>query len=288
MVGKSSLLAALAIASLISCAQAQSQPSVKELLDRAQSEADKRAVEDLIGKLKSRPGASQPKSPDAAPPSAAETPPSPSPISRPATPDAGRPPVASTEQPPAAASPPGAPSAPPSGQQPAPIPVPPAVVAQPPPASPPSGQLPPTVSAPPQVTPPIARAPEIAERLALPSVDFEVNFEVDSARITPRAGQQLITLGKALADPRLADTKFVIGGHTDASGPADYNVRLSHHRAEAVRAFLIAHFNARPDNLIARGFGAQALKNKANPYASENRRVQVINWAGVASSETSK
>ena len=144
------------------------------------------------------------------------------------------------------------------------------------------------MSGPPHVTPPIARAPEIAERLALPSVDFEVKFEVDSARISPRALQQLITLGKALADPRLADTKFVIGGHTDASGPADYNVLLSQQRAEAVRAFLIAQFNARPDNLIARGFGAQSLKNKANPYASENRRVQVINWTGVATSEKSK
>ncbi len=278
MVGKSFLLAALAIASLIGCAQAQNPPSVKELLDRAQSEADKRAVEDLIGKLKSRPGASQPKSPDTPPPQ----------NSPPAPPDAGGPPTASTEQPPAASGPTPTPSAPPSGNQPAPLPLPPAIATQPPPAPPSNRQPPPTVSAPPQLAPPIARAPEIAERLALPSVDFEVNFEVDSARITPRAMQQLITLGQALADPRLADTKFVIGGHTDASGPADYNVRLSQQRAEAVRTFLIAQFNARPDNLIARGFGAQALKNKANLYASENRRVQVINWTGVAASEKSK
>ena len=286
MVGKLSLLAALAIASLIGCAQAQNPPSVKELLDRAQSEADKRAVEDLIGKLKSRPGASQPKSPDTPPPSAAQTPPPQH--SLPAPPDAGGPPKASIEQPPAASGPTLTPSAPPSGNQPAPSTLPPAVATQLPPAPPSNRQPPPTVSAPPQLAPPIARAPEIAERLALPSVDFEVNFEVDSARITPRAMQQLITLGQALADPRLADTKFVIGGHTDASGPADYNVRLSQQRAEAVRTFLIAQFNARPDNLIARGFGAQALKNKANLYASENRRVQVINWTGVAASEKSK
>lgn len=122
------------------------------------------------------------------------------------------------------------------------------------------------------------KAPDIAKEKGLPTVDLEILFNYDSAVITPKAAESLMALGRALEDPRLADAKFVLAGHTDAKGRASYNLALSDRRAQSVRKFLIEHFKVSPDALIARGFGERKLKNPANPLGPENRRVQVINF----------
>lgn len=124
----------------------------------------------------------------------------------------------------------------------------------------------------------MARAPEIAKDKGLPSIDVEVLFDYDSSTVTAVAAENLMTLGRALADPRLAGGKFVIAGHTDAKGATSYNLALSQRRSEAVRGFLVEHFKIAPENLIARGFGETRLKNPRDPQGAENRRVQVINW----------
>ena len=97
-------------------------------------------------------------------------------------------------------------------------------------------------------------AVEKAERKQLPSVDLEVLFEYKSAELTPAAVETLTTLGRALTDERLAAGTFLIGGHTDAKGSADYNLQLSQKRAEAVRQFLIATFAIDANRLTAGGF----------------------------------
>jgi outer membrane protein OmpA-like peptidoglycan-associated protein len=126
----------------------------------------------------------------------------------------------------------------------------------------------------------MARAPEVAKEMGLPTVDIEVLFAYDSHEISPAAAESLMSLGQALADPRLAGQKFVIAGHTDAKGTASYNLGLSDRRAQSVRVFLVEHFKIAPENLVARGFGESRLKNPRNPLGPENRRVQVINWTG--------
>ena len=128
----------------------------------------------------------------------------------------------------------------------------------------------------------MAKAPEMAEKLNLPSADIEVYFDFDSAEVTPQAVELLDGLGAAMTDPRLAGQKFVIAGHTDAQGRADYNLALSQRRAEAVRQYVIDKHGIDPANLIARGFGKSRLKNPRAPLADENRRVQIINWTSQA------
>ncbi len=125
----------------------------------------------------------------------------------------------------------------------------------------------------------MARAPEIAAAKGLPSADVEVLFPFDSSAITPKAAESLMTLGRALADERLAGSKWVIAGHTDAKGRPSYNLALSNRRADAVRGFLIENFKLKPDQLISRGFGESRLKDPANPQGPANRRVQIINWS---------
>ena len=72
---------------------------------------------------------------------------------------------------------------------------------------------------------------------------------------------------------------FVIAGHTDGKGSDAYNQLLSERRAEAVKRYLVENYNMPPGTLLAVGYGKTMLKNKTNPFASENRRVQIVNMA---------
>ena len=112
-----------------------------------------------------------------------------------------------------------------------------------------------------------------------PGMDLEVNFEFNSANIGPQAQDVLSQLGTALRDPRLLNALVLLAGHTDAKGGDGYNKDLSDRRADAVKEFLVARFGLRPENLIAVGYGKERLKNPADPFGPENRRVQVVNMS---------
>jgi outer membrane protein OmpA-like peptidoglycan-associated protein len=119
------------------------------------------------------------------------------------------------------------------------------------------------------------KAAEIAK--ARPSIDLEVTFDYDSDVIGPRAARTLVNLGSALRSGDLEGRIFLVSGHTDAEGGAGYNQALSERRAEAVKRFLAENFGIEPANLVAIGYGETQLKNWADPTASENRRVQIVN-----------
>ncbi|RMF59783.1 MAG: OmpA family protein, partial [Bacteroidetes bacterium] len=65
-------------------------------------------------------------------------------------------------------------------------------------------------------------------------------------------------------------------GHTDSTGPDDYNLRLSQARAEAVRAYLIERFGIAPERLVARGYGeSQPIADNVTATGRTlNRRVE--------------
>jgi outer membrane protein OmpA-like peptidoglycan-associated protein len=110
-----------------------------------------------------------------------------------------------------------------------------------------------------------------------PSIDLEIYFNYNSAEITSKAVPDLMTLGRALSNAELQGSVFMLGGHTDAKGGMEYNQRLSERRAEAVKRFLIQKFNLSYENLVSVGYGKEQLKNTADPFAGENRRVQIVN-----------
>ena len=87
-----------------------------------------------------------------------------------------------------------------------------------------------------------------------------------------------MTLGRALTNPDLRGSVFLIAGHTDAQGADEYNQRLSERRAAAVKRFLMDKFDLSSESLVAAGYGESRLKDKADPTASENRRVQIANF----------
>ena len=112
-----------------------------------------------------------------------------------------------------------------------------------------------------------------------PKVNLDITFEYDSATLTPKAEPQLDNLGRALTGPDLSGAVIMLGGHTDAKGGEAYNQQLSEKRAETVKRYLVARYKIAPDTLITAGYGKKDMKNAADPFAAENRRVEIVNMA---------
>jgi outer membrane protein OmpA-like peptidoglycan-associated protein len=110
-----------------------------------------------------------------------------------------------------------------------------------------------------------------------PKIDLEINFEYNSAVIGSKAMPQVTELGKALTSPDLKGRTFILAGFTDAKGSETYNQGLSERRADAVKQLLSEKYGIEAANLVTVGYGPKQLKDAANPFAAENRRVQVSN-----------
>ena len=80
-----------------------------------------------------------------------------------------------------------------------------------------------------------------------------------------------------LSNEQFKGTIFLVNGHTDGKGGADFNQDLSERRAEAVKRVLIEAYKLPAETLLAVGYGKTQLKNKVYPFAGENRRVQIVN-----------
>jgi outer membrane protein OmpA-like peptidoglycan-associated protein len=119
-----------------------------------------------------------------------------------------------------------------------------------------------------------ATAQEVAAERA--SLSLQIQFDFNSARVKPESGQALANLAAALQSKELLDAKFAIEGHTDAKGGADYNLRLSQQRADAVREFLVSK-GIHSARLSSTGKGSSDPANKDDPLAAENRRVKIVN-----------
>ncbi|MEW6768543.1 MAG: OmpA family protein [Pseudomonadota bacterium] len=116
-----------------------------------------------------------------------------------------------------------------------------------------------------------------------PAIDLEIYFDYNSANISPQAAPAVAALGNTLSKDQFRGTVFFINGYTDAKGSAEYNQDLSQRRADSVRRVLIERYRLPPDTLVTAGFGKDNLKNPANPFADENRRVQIVNTTVTAS-----
>ena len=109
-----------------------------------------------------------------------------------------------------------------------------------------------------------------------PSLSLLIQFDFNSARVLPESQQALMNLAQAMQSKELADVKFAVEGHTDAKGRADYNLKLSEQRANAVSAVLASH-GVTSARLASVGKGATEPANAADPLAAENRRVRIVN-----------
>jgi outer membrane protein OmpA-like peptidoglycan-associated protein len=84
-------------------------------------------------------------------------------------------------------------------------------------------------------------------------------------------------LGKALSNPSLKGSTFVVAGHTDAVGSEPFNQDLSERRADTIKHYLVDKYGLAGSDLVTVGYGKTKLKNPDNPTDAVNRRVQVVN-----------
>ena len=112
-----------------------------------------------------------------------------------------------------------------------------------------------------------------------PNIDLEITFDYNSADISAKSLPSVQALGKALTNPDLKDSTFIVAGHTDAAGGEAYNQDLSERRADAIKRYLVDKYSIAGSDLVTVGYGKSKLKDPANPLAEVNRRVQVVNMA---------
>ncbi len=115
-----------------------------------------------------------------------------------------------------------------------------------------------------------------------PKIDLEINFDYNSADISARSLPSVQALGRALSNPDLKGSTFVVAGHTDAAGGEAYNQDLSERRADSIKHYLVDKFGIAGTDLVTVGYGKTKLKDSANPLADVNRRVQVANMENKA------
>ncbi|GLS42223.1 flagellar motor protein MotB [Methylobacterium brachythecii] len=102
--------------------------------------------------------------------------------------------------------------------------------------------------------------------------DLKVNFDYNSDRLTSAARSNLDEFARALKDPNLSASHFLVEGHTDGMGSDAFNLDLSMRRAAAVVKYLTVH-GVGDDRLEAKGYGKQKPL-VSDLMSSENRRVE--------------
>lgn len=100
------------------------------------------------------------------------------------------------------------------------------------------------------------------------------SFKLGSADLPDPLKRQLEVFAEVLKSKRGSGKVVRVEGHADASGAAQANLSLSQRRAEAVKDFLV-ELGADPKMIEPIGVGANSPKNIKDPFAPENRRVEI-------------
>lgn len=105
------------------------------------------------------------------------------------------------------------------------------------------------------------------------SIKLKVNFGFDSTVVQEQYFADLNELAEFLK--RFEDLQVDVEGHTDSTGPEDYNQQLSQRRAQAVVDMLVNQYGIAAQRLEAKGYGEDkpVASNDTEEGRAENRRV---------------
>lgn len=108
-------------------------------------------------------------------------------------------------------------------------------------------------------------------QLQMPS---SITFDTNQAVIKPEFRPILDDISGTLSE--YESTVVHIAGHTDSTGSADYNQRLSVNRADSVRGYMIGR-GVIPERIITTGYGESVpIADNSTEYGrQQNRRVEI-------------
>jgi OOP family OmpA-OmpF porin len=131
----------------------------------------------------------------------------------------------------------------------------------------------------PKVEPVITKNGEIKGTIikTIPLTQQEFAFALNSADIPVDGVSILKTLADELTSAGNENVKVLVEGHTDSTGSASYNLRLSQKRADAVKNNFVSNGVAE-DRIISKGYGETkpVQPNETADGRAANRRVEVI------------
>jgi OmpA-OmpF porin, OOP family len=121
------------------------------------------------------------------------------------------------------------------------------------------------------------KAPEMAKALsATGKIDiYGIFFDVDKTELKPESRATLEEVAKLLkSDPSL---RIEVAGHTDNTGGADHNMKLSVGRAAAVANALVSTYGIDKTRLQPKGYGGTkpVAPNDNDQARAKNRRVEL-------------
>ena len=125
-----------------------------------------------------------------------------------------------------------------------------------------------------QETVPGAKVERVGEGIVV-EFDSSILFALNSADLSAQARQNLDKLVIILNT--YPDTDIEVQGHTDSTGPEDYNQRLSERRAGSVSSYLVQKGIA-SSRITTKGFGEMQPKydNSTETGRAQNRRVEFV------------
>jgi outer membrane protein OmpA-like peptidoglycan-associated protein len=103
------------------------------------------------------------------------------------------------------------------------------------------------------------------------AVDFAIQFQVGSAKVSPASESTLGSIAKILA--LAPDRCVIVEGHTDATGNADKNMALSRDRAGSVVNYITEKAGIERKRLVPLGKGSSSPAAGLAPTDPKNRRV---------------
>ncbi|NAW51053.1 OmpA family protein [Elizabethkingia argentiflava] len=120
---------------------------------------------------------------------------------------------------------------------------------------------------------PGAEVERVAEGIKITLNENTINFNFDSANLTPTAKNNLDKLVTVFRNN--PDTNINVYGHTDGKGSEAYNLGLSDRRANSVINYLVAHGIQR-GRMAAKGMGKSEpiASNDTDAGRAKNRRVE--------------
>ena len=109
------------------------------------------------------------------------------------------------------------------------------------------------------------------------SLSANALFEFDSAKLRAEALADLDALGEKIRAKGASVVHIDIIGHTDSTGPEDYNQQLSERRANALKDFLVNERDVDASIIDVSGMGETApiADNNTAEGRAQNRRVEV-------------